>query len=190
MDACDDERGAERPAAGVGGGEGSPCAADSDDLITPHPRESVWDYRRPPRLEVCARHVLVVFAGKTCVDSRRPLRVLETSHPPVYYVPLEDVVVGTLRPTGKRTWCEFKGQAAYFDVVSGNAVARDAAWHYPSPAPGYERLSGHVAFYPSRMQACCVDGERVRPQEGDFYGGWITDEIEGPFKGGSGTGQW
>jgi uncharacterized protein (DUF427 family) len=190
MDARDGERVVGRPAASAGDDERRLCAAEGDDLAALHPRESVWDYPRPPRLEASARHVLVIFAGETIVDSRRPLRVLETSHPPVYYVPFEDVVVGTLLPTGKHTWCEFKGQATYFDVVSGNAVARDAAWHYPSPAPGYDRLSDHVAFYPSRMQACCVDGERVRAQEGDFYGGWITSEIEGPFKGGAGTRSW
>ena len=164
------------------------------------PRESVWDYPRPPRVEASGRRVRVVFAGLTIADSSRALRVLETSHPPVYYVPLEDVAAGVLVPARKRTWCEFKGEAAYFDVVAGGdavngdssgvRVAAGAAWHYPHPANGYEALAGHVAFYPGRMDACFVDDEQVQPQKGDFYGGWITAEIEGPFKGGPGTRGW
>ena len=142
----------------------------------------------------------VVVAGRTIADSSRALRVLETSHPPVYYVPLEDIAAGVLVPAHKRTWCEFKGEAAYYDVdaagdaaggVTGSVgVAADAAWHYPQPASGYEALAGHVAFYPGRMDACFVDDEQVQPQKGDFYGGWITAEIDGPFKGGPGTRGW
>jgi uncharacterized protein (DUF427 family) len=169
------------------------------------PRESVWDYPRPPRVEASSRRVRIVLAGRTIADSTRALRVLETSHPPVYYVPLEDVAAGVLVPARKRTWCEFKGEASYYDVVAaGDAEGGDAeggstgdiriavcaAWYYPDPAHGYEELAGHVAFYPSRMDACYVDGERVAPQEGDFYGGWITSEIDGPFKGGPGTDGW
>jgi uncharacterized protein (DUF427 family) len=169
------------------------------------PRESVWDYPRPPRVEASGRRVRVVFAGRTIAETTHALRVLETSHPPVYYVPFEDVVAGVLIPARKRTWCEFKGEAAYYDVVAagdaegGDAeggstgdihIAADAAWQYPHPARGYEALAGHVAFYPGRMDACYVDGERVVPQEGDFYGGWVTAEIEGPFKGGPGTRGW
>ena len=154
------------------------------------PRESVWDYPRPPRVEASGRRVRVVFAGRAVADSTRALRVLETSHPPVYYVPFEDIADGALVPARKRTWCEFKGEASYFDVVAGGRVAADAAWHYPHPASGYEALTGHVAFYPGRMDACFVDDEQVRPQKGDFYGGWITAEIDGPFKGGPGTRGW
>ena len=154
------------------------------------PRESVWDHPRPPRVEASNRRVRVVFAGRTIADSSRALRVLETSHPPVYYVPLEDVAAGVLVPARKRTWCEFKGEAANYDVVAGERVAAGAAWHYPHPASGYEALAGHVAFYPGRMDACFVDDDQVRPQDGDFYGGWITAEIEGPFKGGRGTRGW
>ena len=102
----------------------------------------------------------------------------------------EDIADGALVPARKRTWCEFKGEASYFDVVAGGRVAADAAWHYPHPASGYEALTGHVAFYPGRMDACFVDDEQVRPQKGDFYGGWITAEIDGPFKGGPGTRGW
>jgi uncharacterized protein (DUF427 family) len=160
------------------------------------PRDSVWDYPRPPRVAATGRRVRVVFAGSTIADSSRALRVLETSHPPVYYVPLEDVVAGVLVPARKRTWCEFKGEASYFDVVAGGdaaggvRVAAGAAWHYPHPASGNEALAGHVAFYPGRMDECFVDDEQVQPQQGDFYGGWITAEIDGPFKGGPGTRGW
>jgi uncharacterized protein (DUF427 family) len=153
-------------------------------------RESVWDYPRPPKVEPDERRVRVVLGGVTIADTRRALRVLETSHPPAYYIPEGDVVEGALRPTPKRTLCEFKGQAAYYDVAGGGAVARAAAWHYPSPAAGYEALAGHVAFYPGKMDACYVGDERVQAQEGDFYGGWITSDVEGPFKGGPGTSFW
>jgi uncharacterized protein (DUF427 family) len=169
------------------------------------PRESVWDYPRPPRVEASGRRLRVVLAGRTIAEMTHALRVLETSHPPVYYVPVEDVVAGVQIPTRKRTRCEFKGEAASYDVVAagdtegGDAeggssgdirVAVDAAWHYPRPAHGYAALAGHVAFYPGRMDACYVDGERVVPQEGDFCGGWITAEIEGPFKGEPGRRGW
>lgn len=155
-----------------------------------HPRESVWDYPRPPRVEPTTRRLWVVFAGVTIADTRSALRVLETSHPPVYYFPPKDVLRDHLVPSRLRTWCEFKGMAAYFDISVGDRVARDAAWHYPWPAAGYEELAGHIAFYPGKVDACYVDGERVQAQPGDFYGGWITSEIEGPFKGGPGTRGW
>ena len=154
------------------------------------PRESVWDYPRPPRVEPSKLRIWVVFAGVTIADTRRALRVLETSHPPAYYVPPDDVRGEYLSPSLLHTWCEFKGMASYVDVTVGDRVAHDAAWHYHAPSPGYEALAGHLAFYPTKMDACYVDGERVQPQEGDFYGGWITREIEGPFKGGRGTRGW
>ncbi len=121
-----------------------------------------------------------MFGRGHAADTRRALRVLETSHPPVYYFPPPTCAATCLVPTKLHTWCEFKGMASYFDVKVGDRVARDAAWHYPWPTAGYEELAGYVAYYPSRMDACYVDGERVQPQEGDFYGGWITSEIEGP----------
>jgi uncharacterized protein (DUF427 family) len=152
--------------------------------------ESVWDYPRPPRVEASRRRVRVEFAGELIVDTTRALRVLETSHPPVYYAPPEDVRGEFLRPSRRRTYCEFKGEAAYYDVVVGEREVRDAAWHYPEPRSRYEALRGHVAFYPGRVDAAWVDDERVQPQAGDFYGGWITAEIEGPFKGGAGTAGW
>ena len=154
-------------------------------------QESVWDYPRPPSALVTPRHVLVEFGGQVVADTRRAIRVCETSHPPVYYIPRADVAPGFLTPAPGTTWCEFKGRAAYFDVVCPNGrVVRRAAWHYPAPRPGYEALTGHIAFYPGRVDRCLVDGEAVQAQEGDFYGGWITSRVTGPFKGAAGTYGW
>ncbi|MGD9049028.1 MAG: DUF427 domain-containing protein [Anaerolineae bacterium] len=153
-------------------------------------QESVWDYPRPPRVEETARHVQVFFNGEVIADTRRAKRVLETSHPPVYYIPPQDVRMECLTKAGRRTWCEWKGQAGYYSLSVGSRRVEDAAWFYPRPTPGYEAIQGHVAFYPAKMDACYVDGERVQAQPGDFYGGWITSEIVGPFKGGPGTMGW
>jgi uncharacterized protein (DUF427 family) len=152
--------------------------------------ESVWDYPRPPRLERTGRRVTVVHAGVTVVDSDRCWRVLETSHPPVYYVPRADVAAGTLVAARRRTFCEFKGEAGYWDLVVGDVRVRDAAWSYERPTPPYADLAGAVAFYPGRVDECRVDGERVEAQPGDFYGGWITRDVTGPFKGAPGTLGW
>jgi uncharacterized protein (DUF427 family) len=142
--------------------------------------ESVRDYPRPPRVEPTSRRVRVVLGGETILDSTRTLRVLETSHPPVYYVPLEDVASGALVPSaGRRTYCEWKGVADYYDVLAGGTRADRAAWTYHDPTDGYEAIRDAIAFYPGRMDACFVDDERVRPQAGDFYGGWITSELVG-----------
>ena len=151
--------------------------------------ESVWDYPRPPRVEPCARRVRVVHEGLTVADSTAALRVLETSHPPGIYVPPADVLV-PLEASPTTTWCEFKGRAAYWSLRAGDALVADAAWSYPEPAPGYERLTGYLSFYPGRVDEAWLDDERVRPQEGSFYGGWLTDDVEGPFKGGPGTLGW
>jgi uncharacterized protein (DUF427 family) len=153
-------------------------------------RESVWDYPRPPRVEASPRRVRVVFADQLIVDTKRAVRVLETSHPPVYYVPLDDVQSEFLVPSRHRTFCEFKGTASYVDLVVGDRRSGNAGWLYEHPSKGFEQLAGTVAFYPGRVDRCLVDEEIVRPQEGDFYGGWITDEITGPFKGGPGTRGW
>jgi uncharacterized protein (DUF427 family) len=152
--------------------------------------ESVWDYPRPPRVEASTRRVRVEFGGEVIADTTRAYRVLETSHPPVYYIPPEDVRRECLHPSRRRTWCEFKGEAAYFDLAAGGREVRDAAWSYPAPAPGYEAIRDHLAFYPGRVDAAFVDDEQVRAQPGDFYGGWITADIVGPFKGGPGTAGW
>jgi uncharacterized protein (DUF427 family) len=153
--------------------------------------ESVWDYPRPPRLERTARRIRVVEGGVELVDTTAALRVLETSHPPVYYVPPSSVAAGTLRASGSRgSFCEFKGVASYWDLATEAGVTRDAAWSYAQPSRGFEALAGYFAFYASRVEQCWVDDERVVPQEGDFYGGWITKDIVGPFKGGVGTWGW
>jgi uncharacterized protein (DUF427 family) len=153
--------------------------------------ESVWDYPRPPRVEPTARRIRVVFGGETLVDTTRAHRVLETSSPPVYYVPRDAVAGGVLEPAqGKTTFCEWKGTATYFDVVAGGRRAERAAWTYRLPSPGFEAIADAVAFYARAMDGCFVDEERVEPQPGDYYGGWITSEVEGPFKGEPGTASW
>jgi uncharacterized protein (DUF427 family) len=145
--------------------------------------ESVWDYPRPPRVEPSERRIRVVLGGETIVDTGRSQRVLETSHPPVFYVTPEDVAPGVLEPAGGRTtFCEWKGVASYLDAVAAGVRAERAAWTYPDPLPGFEQLRDAIAFYPGRVDACFVDDERVEPQPGDFYGGWITSGIQGPFK--------
>ena len=152
--------------------------------------ESVWSYPRPPRVEPTSRRIEVVHRGVCVARSTRALRVLETSHPPVYFVPREDVAEGVLRPRSETTWCEFKGRATYFDVVVDGAVAEAAAFSYPDPTPAFAAIAGHVAFYASRLDRCLVDGEPVEPQPGGFYAGWITPDLQGPFKGGPGTMGW
>jgi len=153
--------------------------------------ESVWDYPRPPRVEPSDRRIRVELGGETIVDTRRAHRVLETSHPPVYYVPLEDVVPGVLLESGDRTtFCEWKGLASYYDVAAGGKRAERCAWTYPEPTRDFEVIRDAVAFYPAAMDACWVDEERVEPQPGGFYGGWITSDIVGPFKGEPGTSGW
>ena len=161
------------------------------DRIKPEPgQESVWDYPRPPRVEETAKHLRVVFNGVTIAETRRAKRVLETSHPPVYYVPPGDVRMEHLVPASGSSWCEWKGRASYYEVCVDGRVADRAAWTYQEPSEGFEVIRDHIAFYPSAMEACYVDGERVRSQPGGFYGGWITDDIVGPFKGGPGTQRW
>jgi uncharacterized protein (DUF427 family) len=159
-------------------------------LSDPGPgRESVWDYPRPPRLEPSGRRVRVELGGVTVAESDRAHRVLETSHPPVYYLPPEDVAEGALVAAQGTSFCEWKGSARYHTVRAGGREAPRAAWSYPDPVPAFAAIAGHVAFYPA-LTECYLDDERVRPQEGGFYGGWVTDEIVGPFKGGPGTGGW
>lgn len=153
-------------------------------------QESVWDYPRPPRLERSAKLVEVRLGGVVVAASSRAWRVLETSHPPGWYVPREDVASGALRPTDRTSFCEFKGAAVYWSVVGGGVVRADAAWSYPRPSAGFAEMADAVAFYPGQMESCTVDGEVVRAQAGGFYGGWITDDVVGPFKGEPGTWGW
>ena len=153
-------------------------------------QESVWDYPRPPRVEPSCENVQVWLGGVRIAASTRSLRVLETSHPPAYYLPADDFGPGVLRATEGSSWCEFKGRAAYFDVHGGDVVARRAAWTYPDPSPGFEAIAGYVAVMPAAMDRCTVDDEVVRAQEGGFYGGWITARVAGPFKGVPGSSGW
>lgn len=163
---------------------------DRSRVVPETGQESVWDYPRPPKVEETEAHLRVVFNGVTVAETRRGKRVLETSHPPVYYFPPEDVGMEYLKETGGSSWCEWKGRASTYDVVVEGEKAARAAWTYHRPSQGFEMIRHHIAFYARSMDACYVDGERVRPQPGRFYGGWITDDVVGPFKGGPGTQGW
>ena len=159
--------------------------------ITPGPgQESVWDYPRPPRVEDSSKHIQVILNGIVIADTHRAKRILETSHPPVYYLPPEDVKMEYFTPTSRTTHCEFKGAASYYTIKVEDKTLPNGAWYYRKPTKGYESITNYIALYPSQMDACYVDGEQVQAQEGDFYGGWITSEIVGPFKGGPGTYGW
>ncbi|MFC9344139.1 DUF427 domain-containing protein [Streptomyces sp. NPDC057020] len=152
-------------------------------------KESVWDYPRPPSVVPDGRRVTVTLGSEAVADTRASLRVLETTHPPVFYLPRQDVRMELLRPGAGKSHCEWKGAASYWDLVVDGGVVPRAAWSYERPLGPYEAIRGCLAFYPSLVR-CTVDGEAVTAQEGDFYGGWITREIEGPFKGGPGTWGW
>jgi uncharacterized protein (DUF427 family) len=149
----------------------------------------VWDYPRPPRLVRDARRVEVRCGDTLVASTTRAIRVLETAHPPTFYLPREDVRMQRLEHAGRGSLCEWKGEATYFDVaVPGRRIER-AAWSYENPFADADDIRGHISFYPGRIE-CFVDAERVRPQPGGFYGGWITREVVGPFKGEPGTGAW
>lgn len=152
--------------------------------------ESVWDYPRPPRVERVADLIKVVHLGKELVLTNAAVRVLETSHPPSYYLPIADFAEGVLVAAEGHTFCEFKGAASYFDIVVGSTVIQRAAWTYENPSKGFESLKGKVALYANKVNLCQVGDDVVQPQEGDFYGGWITSNIVGPFKGAPGTWGW
>jgi len=153
-------------------------------------KESVWDYPRPPRLELTGRLLCVEFAGEIIAQTRLAYRVLETSHPPTYYIPPADIQRHFLSASNHRTFCEFKGQAHYWTLIVGDRRSENAGWHYPNPTASFIPIRNYVAFYPSRVDACYVDNQKVTPQDGDFYGGWITPDIIGPFKGKAGTAGW
>ena len=153
-------------------------------------QESVWDYPRPPRVAPTDELVEVVLGGEVVARTTEALRVLETSHPPTYYLPRSAYADGALEPGRGSSFCEWKGRAAYFDLVGGGRRAERAGWTYPDPAAGFEALGDHVAVMPGLVDECRVDGERVTPQAGGFYGGWITSRVSGPFKGEPGTTGW
>lgn len=160
--------------------------------VPPKPgQESVWDYPRPPRLEPVSKHLRIVFNEVVIADTNRGFRVLETSHPPVYYLPPEDIRMEYLTEVERqRSFCEFKGSAVYYDLQVEGRSSKQAAWAYPSPNRSFQAIQGYLAFYASRVDACYVADELVQAQAGDFYGGWITEAIVGPFKGGAGTFGW
>lgn len=159
--------------------------------IAPGPgQESVWDYPRPPRVEPTSRRLRVILGGVVIADTTGGHRVLETSHPPVYYIPPADIRMDHLTPTPQSSFCEFKGRAGYYTVAAGGRRVESGAWFYPDPTPAFAAIRGAVAFYAGLMDACYVDDELVTPQPGGFYGGWITADVVGPFKGGPGSWGW
>jgi uncharacterized protein (DUF427 family) len=161
------------------------------ERIEPGPgQESVWDYPRPPHIEDFPGHVRVIFNNIVIADTHDAKRVLETSHPPVFYIPPGDIQMNFLKKSSLTSWCEFKGNAHYYTVSVNEKEAENAGWYYPDPAPDFAAINNHVAFYPGLMDKCEVNGEKVKAQDGDFYGGWITDNIVGPFKGEAGTRGW
>ena len=162
--------------------------------VVPEPagpgQESVWDYPRPPRVETSSELVDVELGGRVVASTTTSWRVLETSHPPTYYLPREAFEPGVLREAAGHTWCEWKGTASYFDLVVGDVVAPRAAWTYLAPTPGFAQIAGAVSVMPGLVDRCTVDGETVLPQPGAFYGGWVTSRVVGPFKGDVGTAGW
>jgi uncharacterized protein (DUF427 family) len=159
--------------------------------ITPEVgQESVWDYPRPPRLEPVSQHIQIIFNQVTIADTYNAKRVLETSHPPVYYIPPQDILMEYLKPESQSSFCEWKGVAKYYTVVVGDRIAQSALWYYPDPTAEFLSIQDHVAFYAGKMDACFIDDELVQPQPGGFYGGWITKNIVGPFKGEQGSFGW
>lgn len=160
--------------------------------IEPKPgQESVWDYPRPPRLERSPKQIEVIFNQVKIAESSQAYRVLETSHPPVYYLPPGDIQMEYLQPVpSERSFCEWKGLAGYYNLRVDKGQVINAAWYYPHPTAAFKPIQNYVAFYPSKMDRCLVDGEVVIAQPGDFYGGWITSDIVGPFKGEKGSWGW
>jgi len=153
-------------------------------------QESVWAYPRPPLLERTERQLVVIVGGEVVADTRSAYRVLETSHPPTYYLPPEDCHFELLRPAEGMSWCEWKGRARYLDVVVDGDRRERSVWTYPEPTAGFAAIADHLAFMPALMDECRVDGELAQPQPGGFYGGWITSDLCGPFKGERGTRGW
>jgi uncharacterized protein (DUF427 family) len=158
--------------------------------VAPEPgQESVWDYPRPPRVDAVPHEVLVRLGAIDIGRTRRALRVLETASPPTYYLPPEDVRREHLEPAAGTSVCEWKGAARYWTVVTPDARLERAAWSYPEPLAGFEAIRDFVSFYPGRLE-CFVDGVRVEAQPGRFYGGWVTPDLVGPFKGEPGSQGW
>jgi uncharacterized protein (DUF427 family) len=153
-------------------------------------QESVWDYPRPPKVEATPKRIRIIFNGVVIADSTNAKRVLETSHPPSYYIPQQDIKMEFFNATSRKTYCEYKGTASYWTISVNGKETASAAWSYQNPSKGYEAIKDFLAFYPGRMDACYIAEEKVKPQAGDFYGGWITSDVVGPFKGEPGTQGW
>ncbi|GJP35627.1 hypothetical protein CLOM_g20122 [Closterium sp. NIES-68] len=156
-------------------------------------QESVWDYPRPPRVERVGKRVQVEVGGVVIADSENAWRVLETSHPPVYYIPQADIQMQYVqREAAASSFCEWKGAATYWTVTVPQASKHlpRCAWSYERPTPAFQPIASHIAFYCAPMDACRVGGEKAKPQPGGFYGGWVTKGIVGPFKGGPGSWGW
>lgn len=162
----------------------------SNRIEPQHGQESVWDYPRPPRIEDFSGRIKIIFNGVTIADTINAKRALETSHPPVYYIPPQDVKKEYLSQAENHTFCEWKGSANYCHLTISDRSARYACWYYPEPVADFARLKDHLAFYAQKMDECYVDDELVLPQPGKFYGGWVTKNIVGPFKGEEGSETW
>lgn len=152
-------------------------------------QESVWDYPRPPVIEPDARMITVRFQDLLIAQSARTLKILETASAPGFYLPADDVEMHWLRQAAGGSFCEWKGSAVYFDFHAGSSSIPRCAWSYPEPTPEFSPIAGYIAFYPALVE-CYIDDERVRPQPGGFYGGWLTSDIAGPVKGAPGTHGW
>ena len=153
-------------------------------------QESVWLYPRPAIAEPSTAHIVIEHAGVIVANTRASVRTLETSHPPSYYIPPIDIKSGVLRHAESSSYCEWKGATVYWDVIVGDVVMPRVGWSYPNPTPAFSMLRDHIAFYAGSFDRCSVDGETVVAQAGDFYGGWITSVLAGPFKGVVGSRGW
>jgi uncharacterized protein (DUF427 family) len=153
-------------------------------------QESVWDYPRPPKLEAITKSIQIICNGVTIADTTRAYRLLETSHPPTYYIPPADIAMEYLQPSTRHTFCEWKGNGSYYSVIVGDKTLVDVGWFYPNPTGEFSAIRDYVAFYAGPMDACYVAGEKATPQPGGFYGGWVTADLAGPFKGIPGSMGW
>jgi uncharacterized protein (DUF427 family) len=165
------------------------AARPAPEAIAPG-QESVWDYPQPPAIMTSDEEIIVNLGGVEICESSTSWRILETGHPPTYYIPRSAFRSNALVPCQGNTVCEWKGEASYLDLVGGSKIARRGAWYYSNPHPHYAAIRGHVAVYAGLVDECLVDGERVEPQPGGYYGGWITSAIVGPFKGVEGSNSW
>ena len=161
------------------------------EIVVPGPgQESVWDYPRPPIVVPVEQRIKVEFNSVVIAQSQDAYRVLETAGAPVYYIPQKDIQMEHLSQTSHTSFCEWKGMAEYWAVEVNGKMVNNAAWSYPTPDPGFEQITDHLAFYAFKMDACYVGNEKAEPQPGHFYGGWVTTNIVGPIKGEPGSQRW